>query len=497
MRRLIARPEAALLCLALGAYAYFYQAGGWNQNSRFDLTRAIVERGTHRIDAYYRNTGDLACQAPGHARCEGWRGRLRPGEHAYCDKSPGVSWLGVPMYGAIYALAGSDRPSPRYLAWSAWATTVFSIGLPAAVGVVALYALLGALGVGRRASAALAVAYALGTLALPYSTLLYGHQPVASLLLCAFALLARARHGVTGVGPVRLAVVGALLGAAVLMEYTAAIGVVALCAYAATFVRPWPRLGWLAAGGAPAAIALAAYHAVVFGGPLTTPYEFSTQKHRHMGGYMGMSWPDGDALWGITFSSYRGLFYAAPWLLAGLVGIALLARRRALRAEAAVCGGLVVAFVWLNASLVDWQGGWAMGPRYLVPCIPFLVIGAAGLVLFWRWGRAWAAWLAAAAVIGYTVFLMVAGTAVKPEVPVTEKRPFSRYLLPRLYAGQVAVSTQSIDSAGAPPTGPRQAWNLGHAAGLDGLGTLAPLGVWTAACAAWLAWAARRPTSAR
>jgi hypothetical protein len=30
------RPELALFALVLGAYAYFYQAGGWNQNSRFD-----------------------------------------------------------------------------------------------------------------------------------------------------------------------------------------------------------------------------------------------------------------------------------------------------------------------------------------------------------------------------------------------------------------------------------------------------------------------------
>ena len=49
---------AALLGLAsFLSFAYFYEGGGWNQNSRFDLLRAIVERHTLTIDAYHENTG--------------------------------------------------------------------------------------------------------------------------------------------------------------------------------------------------------------------------------------------------------------------------------------------------------------------------------------------------------------------------------------------------------------------------------------------------------
>ena len=49
--------KVALFALVLGAYAYFYQGGGWNQNSRFDLTRPIVEQHTSQIDAYVKNAG--------------------------------------------------------------------------------------------------------------------------------------------------------------------------------------------------------------------------------------------------------------------------------------------------------------------------------------------------------------------------------------------------------------------------------------------------------
>jgi hypothetical protein len=38
----------------------------WNQNSRFDLTMAIVDQGTFRIDDYVSNTGDYAL-VDGHA----------------------------------------------------------------------------------------------------------------------------------------------------------------------------------------------------------------------------------------------------------------------------------------------------------------------------------------------------------------------------------------------------------------------------------------------
>ena len=71
---------AVVLGLTLFAsYAYFYQAGGWNQNGRFALVRALLEQGTLRIDAYADSTGDRSL----------WEG------HYYCDKAPGASFLAL------------------------------------------------------------------------------------------------------------------------------------------------------------------------------------------------------------------------------------------------------------------------------------------------------------------------------------------------------------------------------------------------------------------
>lgn len=454
----------ALLCF--GAYAYFYQAGGWNQNSRFDLTRAIVEHGTSRIDAYHKNTGDKA----------------RRDGHFYCDKAPGASWLAVPPVWVAHVVAGPPK-GPASLARRVHAATVFAVGVPSAVAVLMLWLLLGELGLGARARTAGAAAWGLASLAFPYATLLYGHQLVASLLVSAFTLLVRARHG----KGCKWSLLGAgfLLGAAVAVEYPAALACAVLGVYAIVFLRR--RAAWVVAGAVVPAVAVALYHWSAFGGPFTLPYEFSTQKHRHLGFFMGLGAPDPTALWHILVSPYRGIFFAMPWLALALPGAWFLRRRRA---ELVVCGAIVLLFIWLNASLVDWEGGWAMGARYLVPALPFLAVLASGVFLAPRLRVPVA--VAFGALAAYAFALMLIGTSVKPEVPTDVRRPYGAYLLPRFARGELAISTQSIDTAGYPRQGPRQAWNLGHAIGLDGRASLLPLGLFLVGGAGWLAFRLRR-----
>ena len=69
---------ASLLC----SYVYFFPGQSWNQNSRMDLTRAIVEEHTLRIDSFHANSGDK-CYFDG---------------HYYSDKAPGLSFSAVPVW---------------------------------------------------------------------------------------------------------------------------------------------------------------------------------------------------------------------------------------------------------------------------------------------------------------------------------------------------------------------------------------------------------------
>jgi hypothetical protein len=456
------RPEIPLFALVFGAYAYFYQAGGWNQNSRFDLTRAIVEQRTVAIDAFQENTGDKA----------------QRGDHWFTDKAPGLSWLAVPPYAVVHAVRPEAVMAGSYLG------TVLAVSLPSALAALLLFGIGRRIGLSAAWSAAITCAYALGTLAFPYSTIFYGHQLSAALGISAFALVWKERCPFAA---------GLLLGLAVCVDYTSVILALVVTTYAVA--RLGMKRGWLViAGGLPLAIALGAYHTAAFGRPFALPYDFVLQEHRRQGWFMGIGAPDARVLWAILFGSYRGLFYSAPWLIAGVPGMALLFRR-GFRAEALAAATIVLSYVLLNAGLVDWHGGWAMGPRYLIPAIPFLAVGAMGLVQACRArsrGRRALAWVGGAAAI-VSAALMLMGTAVRPDVPLTIARPFGQFLIPSFVRGRVARSNHPIDGDGV--SGQRAAWNVGHRLGLEGLPTLLPLAAWVGLCGGMLARAAATSSS--
>ena len=54
--RFPSRSRSAIGVVLSLSYGYFYQGGGWNQNTRLDVIRAVTEHGTLRIDAYAANT---------------------------------------------------------------------------------------------------------------------------------------------------------------------------------------------------------------------------------------------------------------------------------------------------------------------------------------------------------------------------------------------------------------------------------------------------------
>src|SRR5690348_5276334 len=108
------------------SFIYFYEGGGWNQNSRFDLLRAIVEQHTLRIDSYHENTQDKAH----------FRG------HYYSDKAPGLVFLAVPIAIAerLVLRAGSIGPeSARGEFALSYLVSACTVALPTALAGVCLF----------------------------------------------------------------------------------------------------------------------------------------------------------------------------------------------------------------------------------------------------------------------------------------------------------------------------------------------------------------------
>ena len=154
------------LFLAAGlfvGYAYFYQAGGWNQNSRFALVRAIVEEHTLRID-----------------RTGLWDGRVvtrdfaRRDGHAYSDKAPGLALAAVPAV-ALAELFVAEPASRRGITLLSYVATLVTAALPTALVALGVFWIATALGTTSGGAAFAAATFGLGTPAWCYATVLYGH----------------------------------------------------------------------------------------------------------------------------------------------------------------------------------------------------------------------------------------------------------------------------------------------------------------------------------
>jgi len=148
-------------------YATFARVDGWVENSRLDLTRAIVDEGRFNIDTYANNTGDRAY----------YKG------HYYSDKFPGASFLAVPPYFVFKHIFGTPsindnfyetNPDPLYNGM-VFFVIIFTSALLSALTVVLVYKTASFFTKKKSHKYIAAVSYGLGTIAFNYATLFYDH----------------------------------------------------------------------------------------------------------------------------------------------------------------------------------------------------------------------------------------------------------------------------------------------------------------------------------
>jgi len=170
---------------------------------------------------------------------------------------------------------------------------------------------------------------------------------------------------------------GAILVSAILV--TAVIGLGAISR------SPKLLLFWIGAA-VPVGFTLY-YHEQCFGGPLQFPYYHEVYPAfalAHQRGIAGVALPGNpeelvgffSRLWRLLVSPYRGLFFYSPFLIFGVAGMIRMSRRENWRREGRLFLALTAVYLLFLASFSDWEGGWSMGPRHLVPLLPFLATGA-------------------------------------------------------------------------------------------------------------------------
>jgi len=447
----MSRSRCAILVLVLlSAYAYWLPTRGWNELSRLDLVRAVVEEGTFRIDSYHTNTGDKA----------------EFNGHYYSDKAPGAALLGVPVHFVLRRWLGfySPRLTPHII-------SLVTVTLPSVAGSLMLLGLLCRVMPEReRLAIGLALAYGLATTALPYSTHYFGHQIAAAAIIGALYLqIADERAAMS---PWRLVSTGSLLGLAVVTEYPAVLLAVVVVAYgvwrtAHRATRAIRGAGLAAAlvvaGAAPFAAALALYNAACFGQLFANPYQHhETFRQVMTQGFSGVGLPDLRALWGITLEPGRGLFFLSPFLLLAFPGMVMMIASRRRRAEGVMFAAGIVVYLAFSASYKYWHGVSGIGPRFLVPALPLFIVPAGYAVRASRVLLALLIGLAGAS--GFHIWMGMA-SPVEPIIEISSV--VWGYWSTQLASGAVTPS-----------------W--GTAAGLRGLHSLLPLVLLATGLAVWL-----------
>jgi hypothetical protein len=440
-----------LFALLFFTYGYFFHGGFDNQNSRFDASLAIALEGRLAIDSFADNTID----------------RAQVGGHFYCEKAPGTTLLALPV--ALLAAPFVDVDDVRRSAWVGnlllYAATLLVSAIVAWGGVRFRRLLLQINpALDPRWALGLTLAIFAGSLVLPYASLLVGHALAAAVLVIALSLgLER-----------RTAAAGAVIGAAVIVEYPVAILAAAI---SITILLPRPRDLWrLVAGGAPFAILLGVYNTIAFGRPWSFGYgalEGTPFADTMARGVAGITGPRLSIAWQLLAGEYRGLFVYVPLLLLALAGFWFWPKSPRLRIGLPILAGCL-AFLLLHSGYGYWQGGVAFGPRHLVAMIPLLGLGLA----FWPRRR-----LVVGAFAAVSLVIALAGTVTTPFVDERDTTPLRGSYLGLVRAGAVSVNPRNF----ATPTReaalhgvfadryPLASFNLGELVGLRGWISLAPL----------------------
>lgn len=331
------RIQWILFTVSFITFSYFHQGGGWNQNVRFAMVRAMVEEGNLWIDSYLIYVGMKTAQGHqlvrlpvrnGEFTLEGknyalsWPnadGRVIPlnsiydgqtrvagqqltfvqpeqvavsGDvsfykgHFHPAKGPGGTFVAVPAYFLIYNLErilGVDPDDWWTLTLNAWMTTALSIGLLSALGCVLFFRLGMKLSDGGALESLLTtLTFGFGTMFFLYATAFYEHNVIAVALLGSFYLMYRVKEAEDSSNDrlsdrrirVYLSLAGLSAGCAAITNYIMAIVALLLGFYLILSIRRKGGWLWYGLGLLGPFLLICAYNTTCFATPFTTNYSY-------------------------------------------------------------------------------------------------------------------------------------------------------------------------------------------------------------------------------
>lgn len=304
-------------------------------------------------------------------------GAFGPDGEVYSKKGPAPAVLAVPWYLLLRTLAHFQIQIGLVQGTLLWN------GLLTALTAGLLWLTTVRLGYRDRTGIVIGLLFGLGTIAWPYANHFFGEPLSAlSLLLVFYSVLS---YRTTGrIGWLWLAGLGAALTVGTVVAHMTLLFVLGLYWLMGDITGATPRLTngratllrTIAAGFGflspllVAAVLLLAYNFLRFGNAFDTGYHFESGEGFTASAITGA--------WGLLLSPYRGVFWHTPLLLAALFAFPAFLRRHI--TEATVILALSLLLIGLYSRWWMWWGGFAWGPRFLVPLTPLWILTLAPTV---------------------------------------------------------------------------------------------------------------------
>jgi len=348
---------------------------------------------------------------------------------------PGQPFLAVPWYWvgrAVGALGGS-----AYAVYLSRFVVLTFNGFVTAATAALLFRFALVFGYRARVGVALAVCFGMATFALIQARTFFAEPLTALLVLLAFFLMRQATSAPTErQRALLLTGSGFVLASAFWVKIHAALFVPVLALYLTLMAlsgnaRAWQRwrtlLGrgtWWIGGFVLPTAALLLYDRWLYGNPFTTGYGDNPNL---------FTTPLKTGLYGLLYSSGKGIIWYAPPLLFALIGFIPFIRRFP-RDGGAVCSAAAIN-VFFYARLQYWHGDGSWGPRYLLIVLPWLLLPALPVLdrlLLPGWGYAkTVARVGAGTVLLIGISVQVLAIAVSFDVPiVTSTSEQARFFTP-------------------------------------------------------------------
>jgi 4-amino-4-deoxy-L-arabinose transferase-like glycosyltransferase len=396
------KKETKLFLTLIFIYFFFVQWYGWNEQSNFSLTRAIVEEQRFEIDSYANQTGDRSVYK----------------SHYYTDKNPGLAFIASPIYSSwslFYSVFPKDFKQKYsgdnkfvaeikdvvvistyldlgFFVFSAMILlTFFASSIFSALTAVLIYRISKSF-TKEKYSLLVAFAYGLGTIAF-INALHFMNGSLAAFLsfLSFFILFSKS-------GKRFFALAGILAGLAIVVDQLIILIALPLLFYA--FYKNKKNSALFLLGLAVGVMPLLIYNLLNFDNPLTLALVYIDRSIFNTAhpGTLSLSGnnlekkfsmasfdftrileffhfepnPNPYVMLRLLFYPYRGLFIYSPILLLSFIGIILMLKKY--KAESILILFILFSFLYIISMSSSWWGGYCFGPRYLLPVIPFLTI---------------------------------------------------------------------------------------------------------------------------